>query len=266
MDFTKNNLKLLVCSAIVVIIFTAIFTGLYCWFRPSHKVDVKTNVELYVKNAKGKFVKTDSTQYVVKAPLEVKEQPLVDGTDYSSYLISFISVLATFVVIANFANAAELSGAKEAAIKAKEAAEKARTDAEKAKTDAEKAKTDAEKAKTDFDKARESVDEMLSKIQITKDKIDSQNTSIDSSIEDQKTLINEQSEKIREFEPYIDLVKKYTEKYNVSNDNKNDLSKILSEITQEEIEPAIPSTEPTTIDGSTFQTGTTDHSDINEVN
>ena len=181
MDFTKNNLKLLVCSAIVVIIFTAIFTGLYCWFRPSHKVDVKTNVELYVKNAKGKFVKTDSTLYVVKAPLEVKEQPLVDGTDYSSYLISFISVLATFVVIANFANAAELSGAKEAAINAKEAAEKARTDAEKAKTD-------AEKAKTDFDKARESVDDMLSKIQITKDEIDSQNTSINSTIADQNTL------------------------------------------------------------------------------
>ena len=266
MDFTKKNLKLLVWSAIVVIIFTAIFTGFYCWFRPSHKVDVKTNVELYVKNAKGKFVKTDSTQYVVKAPLEVKEQPLVDGTDYSSYLISFISVLATFVVIANFANAAELSGAKEAAINAKEAAINAKEAAEKARTDAEKAKTDAEKAKTDFDKARESVDDMLSKIQITKKEIDSQNTSINSSIADQNTLIDKQSEKIREFELYIDLVKNILKRYNVSNDTNNDLSKFLSEITQEEIEPAIPSTEPTTIDGSTFQTGTTDHSDINEVN
>lgn len=183
MNFFWKNIVCLVFSAIVVWIFTFTFANYYEGIRPEHKVEVTNSVHVLVKNEKGKFVELDTAKYKVQPVIEeVKEKPLIDGTDYSSYLISFVSVLATFIVIANFANAAELSDAKETAKRAKE---------------------EAINAKKDLDEAYSKVKDLIKEIDSKSEKIDKQEKTIEESIKSQNANIESQSKKNEEYKSII---------------------------------------------------------------
>lgn len=113
-DYHKKNLKMLGCSTFFVILFTIIFGLIYWWLGPIHARELQNyEVKISVFNKKGEYVELDKNKYNIKVEPKIRKLPSTEPNDYAAYLVSFVSVLATFIVIANFANASELNKAKE---------------------------------------------------------------------------------------------------------------------------------------------------------
>lgn len=180
-----RNIKILAASVLLVLGFMYIFSIIYDKVRIKPSCEVKDyKVEIQIQKKDGTYAKLDSCQYKVVPAPQIFESP-IEANDYSSFLISFISVLATFVVIANFANAKDL-------IASSDNAEKARKEAEEAKKDAENAKADSESIKNQVTGQITEVNKILSDVKTLKTAVEQTKHNADESLSKASQLIAEQ--------------------------------------------------------------------------
>lgn len=165
-----KNLLILGASVILVLTFMFLFSLLYDKVRIKPSCELKDyKVKVEILNKDGSTFQPDSCLYIIKPKPHFTENP-IEANDYSSFLVSFISVLATFVVIANFANAKDLITSSENAENAKIAAETAKTDSETIKTEVagqitkvNNILTDIRNLKTSVEQTKNKAEEYLSK-------------------------------------------------------------------------------------------------------
>lgn len=109
--FLWMNVKALLCSLALIALFMFGFMWFYKMVKPSRFEGDNVKVSVYVRDDKGKLEKIDDKRLEVRVEsVEVKEMP-ADTHDYSSFLVAFVAVLATFVVLGNFAQAHNLNRA-----------------------------------------------------------------------------------------------------------------------------------------------------------
>lgn len=226
-----RNIIILTTSVLLVLGFMYIFSILYDKVRVKPSCEVKDyKVEIQIQKQNGTYAKLDSCQYKVVPAPQIYESP-IEANDYSSFLISFISVLATFVVIANFANAKDL-------IASSDNAEKAKKEAEEAKKDAEKAKADSESIKTQVTDQITEVNKILSDVKTLKTAVEQTKHNADESLSNARQLIAEQKATIEA--QFGKLSKEVSDAQTVFadikteiDDKQNDLIKLYNEISQQ---------------------------------
>ncbi len=109
--FLWMNVKALLCSLVLIALFMFGFMWFYKMVKPSRFEGDNVKVSVYMRDDKGKLEKIDDKRLEVRVEsVEVKEMP-ADTHDYSSFLVAFVAVLATFVVLGNFAQAHNLNRA-----------------------------------------------------------------------------------------------------------------------------------------------------------
>lgn len=186
-----KNIKILCVSILLVISFIACFSFFYDKIRIKPSCEIKDyKVEVQVQKKDGSYVKLDSCHYKITPAPQITENP-INTNDYSSFLVSFISVLATFVVIANFANAKDLLLSSDNAKKAKEEAEQAKNEAENAKGEAENAKSETQGVKAQVLAKIEEVNTILETITTLKDNVESVKSKADESLNNSSRLLEE---------------------------------------------------------------------------
>lgn len=225
----KNCIILLV-SIILVIGFMYGFSLVYDKVRIKPPYEVcDYRVEVQIQRKDSSYAKIDSCQYKIIPAPKVYEYP-IEANDYSSFLVSFISVLATFVVIANFANAKDLVSAAE--------------NAENAEKAANLAKSKAEAVLTTVSQKIEEVNNTLNEVRLLKDEVlrvkgqadetlknsTQQIEKLNVQIESQFIQLTSQIEKANESisNAKADLEQKYKDLYKMY-DDVNQLTKISEE-------------------------------------
>lgn len=109
--FLWMNVAALLCSLALIALFMFGFMWFYKMVKPSRFEGDNVKVSVYMRDDKGKLEKIDDKRLEVRVEsVEVKEMP-ADTHDYSSFLVAFVAVLATFVVLGNFAQARNLNRA-----------------------------------------------------------------------------------------------------------------------------------------------------------
>ena len=109
--FLWLNVKALFLSLVIIALFMFGFTWFYKMVKPCRFEGDNVKVSVYMRDDKGKLEKIDDKRFEVRVEsVEVKEMP-ADTHDYSSFLVAFVAVLATFVVLGNFAQAHNLNSA-----------------------------------------------------------------------------------------------------------------------------------------------------------
>ena len=192
----RKNLLILVASVVLVLTFMYVFSLIYEKVRIKPSCELKDyKVKVEIQNKDGSKFKPDSCQYIIKPEPHYTENP-IEANDYSSFLVSFISVLATFVVIANFANAKDLISSAENAENAKIEAENAKIAAETAKTDSETIKTQVAGQITEVNNILTDIKGLKAEVEQTKNKADDSLIKASQMIAEQKEAIEAQFNKL----------------------------------------------------------------------
>ena len=154
--FLWLNVKALFLSLVIIALFMFGFMWFYKMVKPSRFEGDNVKVSVYMRDDKGKLEKIDDKRLEVRVEsVEVKEMP-ADTHDYSSFLVAFVAVLATFVVLGNFAQAHNLNRAVD--------------------------------TMKDFEKYREGMEETIKQLEYEKDKL---KRGVENALENSKKKLND---------------------------------------------------------------------------